>query len=262
MENQIVRQIQLLKQIKPRQDWVVLTKNRILQEGNSPTKIGPVPIFSRVSGFLWETFIFGEKLAFGRAGAATFAMVILMGLFGFAKTSAPGDALYPVKRAILQGESTLFSGGQAVLHLKMAADSAYALKEAAKANNSQKIAAALQEYKENISKAAVAIDKEPKDTKKIIEIASMVNQLQKDIKEAEGVLQTEIAKEETKVLAQKTLEDATSELETLLARELQSLANSSLTEGQRSLLEEAQTFFNAGDYAKTMEYILRISNQK
>jgi len=256
-EQDLITRLQTLKQLKPRQDWVVLTKNRILADAPQG-----VPVWQAIlqkSNFL-NLLIWGERLAFGRAGVATFALVIFMSLFGFVQNSTPGDALYPVRKAILQGEA-LISDGQAALHLKVAADSAQAAKEAAKANNPQKLEAALQEYKENIKKAAGAIDKEPKNTQKILQIAALVNQLQGNEKEMEGILQTEAAKEELKTLTEKTLEQATNELETLLAKALLDISSGSLTEEQQALLQQAQTALKQGDYATVMELIVKIGGR-
>lgn len=201
----------------------------------------------------------GERFAFGK-GLALIFTIATIGLFGFGQNSTPGDALYPLKRVVLQGEAILLSQDRATLHLKAAADSSQALKEAAELNDTQKLAIALQEYKENIKKATEALDKGPKDTSKILKITSLVNQIQNDARELENKLKTELAKEEREALAQKTLEEATNELRNLLLRELQDISSASLNEEQEKLLKEAWAAFEQEDYAKVMEDIVRIGN--
>jgi hypothetical protein len=257
-DKDLIVRLQTLKQIKPRQDWVVLTKNRILANDFSEFPFWQTIL--RKSNTL-NLLIWGERLVFGRAGLATFAIFILMGLFGFVQNSNPGDMFYATKKAILQGETALVSGSQAALHLRVAAESAQAAKEAARTNNSKKLAAALEEYRQNLRKAAGVIDKEPKNAQNVLQITALVNQLHGESKEMEQVLHTEVAREELEILTQKTLEEATTELKGLLAKELQNIASGPLTEAQQKLLQEAQSAFEQGDYSSVVELIAEIGGR-
>ena len=100
-EKQLIAKIKELQQIKPSNDWVILTKKQILEEEK------PVSDFSFISFIReiqrGERFIFQHKPAF-----ATFlVLAILFGLFGFAQNSVPGDTLFSIKK-ITEKSQTVF----------------------------------------------------------------------------------------------------------------------------------------------------------
>ncbi len=254
-EKELISQLQLLRTLKPRKDWAILTKNRILAQEQETLSDRVADSMPRV---LWQTFIFGQKFAFGRAGAATFAFVVIMGIFGFVQNSTPGDALYSVKKAVIQGETSLLSGNPAEMHLKTASASVRALKEAAINNDTDKLAPALQEYQESLSKAVSVLG--AKNEKEALKITSLVNQLEKDSKEVEAMLNTDLYSDKRRELAEKTLEETENLLAVIIERELQSLSSASLTDEQEGLFDEAQSAFAAGDYITAMEAIIRIGN--
>ena len=99
-EKELIAKIQELRQLKPRQDWVVLTKKQILGEEK--------PQFSFI-GFLKELQR-GEKFAFQHKPAFAFitTLLVLIGVFGFAQNSVPGDFLFSLKSSPSKARQFLF----------------------------------------------------------------------------------------------------------------------------------------------------------
>ncbi|TSC53744.1 MAG: hypothetical protein LiPW31_314 [Microgenomates group bacterium LiPW_31] len=91
-ENQLIAKIRKLSQIKPRKDWVVLTKSQIL--GAVDVKHQP---------FYFPFF----KPAF----AGLVVVFILFGAFGYnsVKNSLPGDSLYVIRKVAHLGQAILTS---------------------------------------------------------------------------------------------------------------------------------------------------------
>ncbi len=258
-DKELIAQLQYFKTIKPRKDWVILTKNRILEQKRLHGAVEMVAdnVSARIPSILWRTLIFGEKLAFGRAGIATFALVILIGSFGFVQNSLPGDAFYPIKKSLIQGRTSLLSQNQAEVNLRVAVENAQALKEAAKNNDTQKLAPILQEYQANLKQATMVL-KSTKDGNEALKIAALVNQLEKDSRDAETSLNTGVATQERKELASKTQEILNDQIASMIEKELQTISTQSLTDEQKGLFDEAKREFDAKDYAAAVASIERL----
>jgi len=83
-EKEVIAKIQKLEQIGPEKDWILATKTQIL--GVDATT--PFFVFS------------SQKLAF----AGLLILLLLVGAFGFAQNSLPGNFLYPVKKMTERGQ--------------------------------------------------------------------------------------------------------------------------------------------------------------
>ena len=86
-ETDLVKKIRELREIRPRKDWVSLTKREIL--GSEP-KISLFPFF---------------KPAF--AGLIT--ILLLFGMFGLVKNSLPGDPLYLIRKVVHKSQAVFVS---------------------------------------------------------------------------------------------------------------------------------------------------------
>ena len=89
-EKQLIRHFKELREIRPRKDWVLLTKNRILGESAF------VPLSGTTAGNGIFSFfpLFRYKLAF----APIISVLIIIGLFGFAQKTVPGDTFFSIKK--------------------------------------------------------------------------------------------------------------------------------------------------------------------
>jgi len=94
-QKQLIEQLRGLKEIKPRQEWVLLLKSQLLSKEISKFEF-------RNSNFFFG--IFSQKSL-----AYSFAMVLLIfiGLVGFAQRTVPGDLLFPVKKIAEQSQAVL-----------------------------------------------------------------------------------------------------------------------------------------------------------
>ena len=89
-EAELIKKIKTLKEIKPRKDWVVLTKTQIL--GN--VEVRP------------QLFLFPF---FKPAYAGLFLFLLLIGLAEFSQGALPGDPLYSLKRITEKAQSVFVS---------------------------------------------------------------------------------------------------------------------------------------------------------
>lgn len=266
-EKELVAKLQLLKQVKPRSDWVVLTKAKILTQDQTEQQHSKLPQLAL------NQFIFP---LFSRRGIVfsglTLLIVVLVGLGVWSLNSSPGDTLYPAKKAVQR--INLLAEDPVTLHLKLAAQSAKTLKEIAQKNDTEKLAPAIKEYQENIKKVAASLSSSTstEDGRRVLEIAKQVNEIEQTAKEIEQILQTEIAKKERKEMLEKTLAMVSAEVQELtggyraqVERQLEDISQMPLNEEQQGLLERAREEFESGDYElaqKTINLILQLFEEQ
>lgn len=254
-EQELIAKIQELRSVKPRKDWVLLTKNRIFDRESRGVMSPQTVMLHYISSLSIPRF------ALMRPVLALSTLAVLAGLFGLTHNSLPGDLLYPVKKAATHGQATLLSQDSAELSLNLAAQSASALKKIAKNNDIEKLAPAIQDYQKNLKSASASLEG-PKTSKNVIKIAELVGQIEKDSKEIEGALQTEVAKQEREELVKKTRAALTEQIEEvgnkvggIISAELQELAGNQLTDAQKEILSQAQAAYDAKDYATALQKI-------
>jgi hypothetical protein len=222
----LVKKIQVLKKIRPRKDWVVLTKSQIL--GEEP-KILFFPFFKP-------------------ALATVTAFGILFGVFSLAQNSLPGDILYPLKKIAERGQAVFVSEEEKpTFQFELANKRLEELTEITQTNQVKKIAPAIEEFQANVSEAAKSLVKVKKVDEKIV---AQTKKLEENKESIEKVLATRIEiKEYDNALAQ------------LVEGQIEELKNQSLTEAQQELLEGAEEDFEAGNYNQALEKILILSYQ-
>src|SRR3989338_2660285 len=139
-EKDLIKQLKQLKEIKPSKDWALLTKRQILPREES------------VRHSVFNTFaVFQGKLAF----APVISVFIVIGLFGFANTTVPGDFLFPFKKAAEIAQVGLSSGAEkSGVHLKLANRRLEELSGIAEVNKVRSLAPTIKEFQDNMTEAA------------------------------------------------------------------------------------------------------------
>lgn len=220
IEKELIGKIRELRQIRPRKDWVVLTKGQILGE----PKISFFPFFKPVL-------------------ATVTALGILFGVFSLAQNSLPGDFLYSIKKITEKGQAVFVSEEEKpVFQLKLANDRLEDLTKAQAKN----LAPTLSEFQASVFQAAKEIvEAEKPNIKEIVQQTKKLEENKQKV-EALGVVLGETEK----------LDNA---LAQLVEREIEELASQTLNENQEELLEEAKESFEVGDYNQALEKILILS---
>lgn len=242
-EKELIDKIKELKQIKPREDWVLLTKRRIF--GPEKVSQGPIsisPIISVIS------------LKWRPAYILTFIITVIVGLtFTFAQSTVPGDFLYPVKKLTETAQVKFSSEIQKPkIYLELANKRLEDLDRIAKQNLVGNLAPTIAEFQANVSEAAKDLVKleatTSSDPRLMKEIVAQIKKLEKNKKKIEA-LGIEVGE----------IEQLDLPLAQLVEREIEDLEKRNLTEDQHKLLEEAKEDFQAGDFAQALEKILLLS---
>ena len=244
-EKQLIAKIQELQQIKPRKDWVILTKKQILGEEKPGTGFSFISFIREIQR--GERFIFQHKPAF----ASLLVLAILFGLFGFTQNSVPGDTLFSIKKIAEKGQAVFISQEeQPNYDFEMVQKRLEDLVKIAQKNSVKNLAPAINEYQANVSKVAENIAKE-KDVKKVKEMVLKMKELEP--KEAEirsfGIAIGE-NEELDKTYAQKII--------ALLESLIEDLKNRSLTEQQQEILTELEKDLGNKDYEEALIKLLNI----
>lgn len=239
-EKELLAKISLLKNIKPRQDWVILTRNRIF--GVETPVIGWTGLAARQIGQVGQMLIFLRKPAFAMAA---FIFIAFGGIFvQIVRQSLPGDTFYALRARV---ESTQFTSIE--LAQKRLAD----IKEISAQNNVAKLPSAIKEFQSSsaqVSKDFIAlVENQPK---KALQASREIVQLQKDKAQLEKTLGAKFDTQENS-----DLENAT---KTLLKNEFSDLDSRTLTQSQLVLLNEAKNAFVKGDYQTALEKVWTITN--
>jgi len=228
-EAELIRQLQKLRKIQPRKDWIVFTKTKIL--GDAP----------RVSPFVF----------FKPALAGALALGLLAGLFFISQNALPGELLYPIKKLSEKSQRIFVSiEKRPEFQLKLTEKRLAELEVIVEKNDTKKLSSALSELKTSklyADKEVSKIQNKPETIKEIASIIEKNNTKEKQILSSLG-LQVEEEKEPAgKLVAEHLIRD---------------LEDSSLTEKQKELLEEAKEYFDEGDYSSALSKALEASQIK
>jgi hypothetical protein len=237
-EKQLISQIKKLKCIKPRKEWVVLSKQTILREE---------PVEARSSVFINELFtgirfIFSHKYAF----SPIVAVLVLVGTFGFAQNSIPGDLLFPVKKITekTQNMFILSQEGLSKRNLEIVNKRLDELTKVAQSNSAKNLSPAINEYQASVSEVARAItkkgvEKSPEKVKDILEEVKQIEERTSGIKS----LGVEIGENV--------------ELDTLLVQmisgQLEELNKKALTMEEMQIMVSVKEDLESGSYAEACD---------
>jgi len=232
-EADLVKKIQELKKIKPRKDWVVLTKSQILGEADRG----------------WASISF---FPFWKPALATVsALGILFGLFVFSQNSLPGDILYSIKKITEKSQAVFVSETERPqLNLELANKRLEELTKIAQTNQVKKLAPAISEFQAKAVEAAENLAKTKKpDVEKIVVQTKKLEENKQKVESLGVVLPSEESEQ---------LDNAISQL---VEREIKELEGQSLNEVQQEIFEGAKEDFKAGNYSQALEKILILSYQ-
>ena len=165
-DKQLIAQLQELKQIKPRQDWVISLKKEIV--GEQPKFSSPAFAKASVGGQILTIFEVLPKLLFQRklAYAFAFCLVALIGMFGFAQNTVPGDLLFPVKRIAEMSQTVLMAQkDQPTYNSEIANKRLEELVQVVKTKKVKNIGPAVKEFQASL--AVLSGDEEAKELNKL-----------------------------------------------------------------------------------------------
>lgn len=234
VEADLIKKIQLLKDIKPSKDWVSLTKKGIFEEkgmsfGKHFTIVDILP-----------------RINFWRVLVPAFSFCFPFILLAVSQSALPGDTLYPVKKFTENAQTVFVSQSEkANAQLGIVNKRLEELDKIASANQVEKIAPAMAEYQASISEAVRNLTKTKNtDVKEIVQQTKKIEEAQQKA-EALGVKIDE------------TTNELNSALFSLADREIKDLENRTLSESQQKLLTEAKENFESGNYSQALEKILQ-----
>lgn len=235
-EKEIIKKLGQLKQVKPNQSWVSLTKAQIL--GVEEKQSAPVLDY----GF--------NALRLRFAMASVLTMALMFGSYAAIETSLPGDMLYAVRKTAHIVQAVLIPAQEKPAYqLKLANDR---LNDLAKAP-AKNAAPTITEFQANIYEAAKDLTKmnvatsSPFAIKKIVDAAKKMQENKQKV-ESMGMVVGEKETKEFDNALKKISEDLISDLE---AR--------TLTSENKEVLVKMKELFGKGDYAGSLE--LYLTNQ-
>ena len=239
-EKTLIGKIEILRQIRPRKNWVVLTKKRILGEERT------LPGLFSDSLRVFQGLFYQYKLAL----ASLILLFILGGTFVFAQKSLPGEPLFLVKKITEKTRAVFVSekekpGTQLELTNKRLEE----LTQIAQKNEVKKLAPAIEEFQASVSESA----------KKLVQIKEPGKSQEmgkKVIAEIKKLEENKVKVESLGVVIgdSKEIEDAMCQLTTEQIKNL-----GTLTEKQEELLKEAQEYLKEGKCNLAFEKILFLS---
>lgn len=225
-QDQLIQKIRLLRDIEPRKDWVLTTKDKILGE---KIKTELFPFFKPVY-------------------AGLFCLLFIVGIFDFSQEALPGESLYYLKKVTERGQFFLASIEEKPrIKLELANKRLEELNEIAENNEVKKLASALDEFQANISEAAKEL---PKMKGIDQEVVVQTQKLEENKQKIEKTLATRLDTEE--------LDSA---LALIVQREISDLEGRSLSEQEQEMLEGAKQDFENGNYSQAMVKIWNLSQK-
>lgn len=238
VKEQLISKLQELKQIKPRKDWVVLAKMNVLGSDATERKTVVKPAYNWTFSNILR-LIYQRKLTY----AFVVFLFISVGMFSIAQYTLPGDMLFSVKKITEQSQASLIGRSDVKNSFENLKKRSQDLAQAVKDNRENNISSAVKEVKDAASGLNNALAKNPALAKEVaLEIkdnGTLLNMLGDfegvDLKQTSDVL-----------------------YKTIDSQIIDSLQETTLTESQQKMLEEAKKLYNEGDYSGALEKILLI----
>jgi TolA-binding protein len=234
-EKELIGKIQGLREIKPKKEWVFLTKREILGEPEIKTKASWLEVFPR---FFWQ-----YKIAF----ASLALIIVVVMVFGFSQNAVPGDLLFAFKKATETAQTAFISqDAQLKNRLEVANRRLEELTKIAEQNQTKKLASAIEEYQASVTQVTKITSnlKEPKEARNVAP----------EIKKLEGNIQN-LKSYGVEIGDNKNTENIYKPVVDVLIKDLE---NRTLTEAQQKLLTEAKETYQAGNYPDTLSILMQI----
>lgn len=243
-ETELIKKIQELRGIKPRQDWVVSVKNQILEREIAPVREG------FLAGWRWPRLVLQYRMAVVSLVVAG----LLIGTFSFAQKAMPGDFLYALKK-VAEKTKLSFAPEQEkpMIHLEHANEKLQNIVKIVEGNRKEKITPIIEEYQNNVSEAAKSLSQTQKpDVKKIVEKTKEINENKQKI-EALGLIIGE--SEELEIVLTPIYKEEAERL-------IEDLKESTLLENQQECLDEAVIEYEEENFNQALELLLNCSQEK
>lgn len=238
LEDETLSQLKKLKQVKPSSDWTASARDQILDQYPSES------LFLRV-------FHFKPALA------AMVGILVLVGVFGFAQNSLPGQPLYVIKRITEKGQEIFVSQDEIPTYsLGLAQQRLDELDQISQRNLAANFSAGIEEYQEAKSRAQ-------HDISEIVRTAPREEAV-RIAKEVAPKLE-EINKKEGEVLASRGTESESQEdpaEKAIIQVLIEDVEDSSLTSEQQEDLDKVEELIEQEDYNKALEVYLTSSLNK
>ncbi len=239
-EKELINKIKKLNQIKPKKDWVFLTKKEILGEIKPSFSFFP---------FLKQSLKQEPELRLGSYLKPAFAgftvVLVIFGILGFANKSVPGEPFYALKKAAHWGQMILASEAEKpTVQLQLANDRLQDLTKASPEN----LAPTINEFQANIAEAAKELTKMNMTTSTPATIQKIVNETKK------------LQENKQKVESLGVVIDGTQELDDALAKITASLISDletrTLNEKDSETLTKIKELFDQQKYSEVLELYL------
>ena len=238
---QLIGQIKTLKEIKPRKEWVILLKSQILTESTATAKTRVVGQQTKLAGIMdiLSAVFIQRKLAY----AFAVILFLIVGVFGFAVNTVPGDLLFPIKKISEQSQAAL--SGQTNLQNNVAILNSRIndLVQIAKEGRTDNIPSAISEVNAKASELAQNLKDNP--TQNAETLKEIINSY-KTLANIPG----------TDLTASPGINDLA---RTLAQDEIADLNKTTLTDNQKDSLTQAEDLYNQGKYTDALEKILLIN---
>ncbi|MFC1663674.1 DUF5667 domain-containing protein [Patescibacteria group bacterium] len=248
-ETELIQKIQGLKQIRPRKDWVVLTKSQILGE----EKISPVFGFGYPISAI-QTFFQIRYLKPAFATISCFALFI--SAFVVSQNSLPGEFLFSLKKISEKTQVVFVSEEEKpAFQIKLANERLKELTQINESNQVEKLDLAINEVQTSFVQISQNLKEEPEKVSK-----TMVEQTQK-LKEAKQEIEKTLA---TKIVTEEAEQEFEGALLSFYKTQAEMLVldleNRTLNETQEQMLNGAKQDIEKGDYEKALfENLLPLS---
>ena len=230
-EAELIKKIKELKTIKPRKDWVLLTKSQILGEEKPKFELFPF---------------------FRPAYAGLFLFLLLVGLVELSQGALPGDPLYSLKRITEKAQAVFVSKEeQPNLQLELTNKRLEELNKVAETNQVKNLAPALSEFETTkiAAKKEVVNSIKNKSEKEAIKVAKDIAPKLADLNEKEKKVYATLNIESTEG-ANQTAEKAVVEIL------IKDAKNSTLTEEQKADLVKVEEYYKSGDYQEAFRLFM------
>jgi len=232
-QNELIGKIRELRQIKPRKDWVLLTKSQILGQEETPK---------------FELFPF-----FKPAYAGLFFLLLLAGLIEFSQGALPGDPLYSLKRITEKAQAVFVSKEeQPKLQLELTSKRLEELNKVADANRVKRLAPALNEFQKTkiVAKKEILDSIKNKSEKEAIKVVKEVAPELNKINEKQNKVYLDLGIGESREESDQTTEKAVVEIL------INDAKNSTLTEEQKTDLVKVEEYYKSGDFQEAFQLFM------
>ena len=255
-EKELIKQISRLKEIKPREDWVILTKKRILEKEALQYNL---PLHKRrFSGIFELVSLFPKYLGRPALVMPVLAVLVAGGLVWQASTkSLPGDTLYAIKAVTEQTVLKLSSEEKRpFLQIELTQKRLSELARITENNQIKNLPSAIREFEITASELSGSLNKIVENhPEKALQVGKIIVKLQEDKSKVEKALGTKL-----NVNGEDELDAGTQFVKEIVEDALAD-ENSFLTPEQQELLELAQQAYEEGDYHAAFEKVWLASNE-